>query len=174
MAQDQHSCASKHIRSNAPESQPAAPTLFKVKKPGVSRVRLSAPPTAPQLQPVTSLIWTPNSKRLWKKYSMQSLGLLLCTVTTSDASTLCRWRLESKMKVQSKSALHQSPNYFTLKGKGIHLWLVKGWIVKSNSSCANMALCICILTAGSSITGPHDSLRGYSWLLLLDQGKVYH
>lgn len=54
MAQDQHSCASKHTRSNAPESQPAAPTSLKVTKPGVSSVPLSPPPTEPQLQPVTS------------------------------------------------------------------------------------------------------------------------
>lgn len=156
----------------------------------------SAHLTEPWLPPVDISHLNPTQQQVVEKVLREESGAF--SRDSSDIGCIPSLQMEIRLKddipVQKAYASIPKPLYKEVK-EYVQELLVKGWIIKSQSPYAAPVICVrkkdgtlrlCIdyrLLNSKTVPDRHplpriqdltDSLGGYSWFSILDQGKAYH
>ncbi|TKS84065.1 Retrovirus-related Pol polyprotein from transposon 412 [Collichthys lucidus] len=187
----------KVIETNAPEPHQADSTPRKMATVEVSSViSSSTSPPEPWLPPVDISHLSPEQQQVVKEVLQEECGAF--SRSSDDIGCIPSLQMEIRTKddipVQRAYASIPKPLYREVK-EYIQELLVKGWIVKSQSPYAAPVICVrkkdgslrlCVgyrLLNHKTVPDRHplpriqdltDSLGGYSWFSILDQGKAYH
>lgn len=174
------------------QTKPATVTAMEVNQPPSPNV----PSTDPWLPPVDLSHLSPDQQQAVEKVLKEECEAFSCD--SSDIGCIPSLQMEIRLKddtpVQRAYASIPKPLYREVK-EYIQELLVKGWIIKSQSPYAAPVICVrkkdgtlrlCIdyrLLNNKTVPDRHplpriqdltDSLGGYSWFSILDQGKAYH
>ena len=156
----------------------------------------STTPTEPWLPPVDISHLSPEQQQVVKKVLCEESGAF--AQDSGDIGRIPSLQMEIRLKddipVQKAYASIPKPLYKEVK-EYVQELIVKGWIVKSQSPYAAPVICVrkkdgslrlCIdyrLLNNKTVPDRHplpriqdltDSLGGYGWFSILDQGKAYH
>ncbi len=187
----------KVIETNTPESHQADPTPRKMTSVEVKSV--ASPSTSrPEswLPPVDISHLSPEQQQAVKEVLYEECGAF--ARDSDDIGCIPSLQMEIRTKddipVQRAYASIPKPLYREVK-EYIQELLVKGWIVKSQSPYSAPVICVrkkdgslrlCVdyrLLNNKTVPDRHplpriqdltDSLGGYAWFSILDQGKAYH
>lgn len=187
----------KVLETDAPESHQVDSTSRKVTTVEVNGI--TSPHTSPPeswLPPVDISHLSPEQQQAVKEVLYEECGAF--SHNSNDIGCIPSLQMEIRTKddipVQRAYASIPKPLYREVK-EYIQELLVKGWIVKSQSPYAAPVICVrkkdgslrlCVdyrLLNNKTVPDRHplpriqdptDSLGGYTWFLILNQGKAYH
>ncbi|RXN34363.1 Retrovirus-related Pol poly from transposon [Labeo rohita] len=187
----------KLIETEAPETTSNQPKPITISTTGIEKTTPPCDPlTEPWLPPVDLSHLSPDQQKSVEKVLVEE-----CQAFSHDSGDIgcipslqMEIRLKDDTPVQRAYASIPKPLYREVK-EYIQELLVKGWVVKSHSPYAAPVICVrkrdgtlrlCIdyrLLNNKTVPDKHplpriqdltDSLGGYSWFSILDQGKAYH
>ncbi|RXN31663.1 Retrovirus-related Pol poly from transposon [Labeo rohita] len=187
----------KLIETEAPETTSNQPKPITISATGIEKTTPPCDPlTEPWLPPVDLSHLSPDQQKSVEKVLVEE-----CQAFSHDSGDIgcipslqMEIRLKDDTPVQRAYASIPKPLYREVK-EYIQELLVKGWVVKSHSPYAAPVICVrkrdgtlrlCIdyrLLNNKTVPDKHplpriqdltDSLGGYSWFSILDQGKAYH